>query len=226
MELIKADQTILRSIYEAIRKEIVSNGYLPDADLYTDSLFDTEKYFQDRSAITQTKGFWIDLFSESSARNKGMKDSVRIVLFLSRVYDGEIGAPVNVITAQDAGAAKEFRLGLLPGKASNLIFAVHLLTSTSEQTFVLNAIISNALGQRNFIPVYDNLEGQPFYIEQTSFGDLDNPMENLQEKVYYYTVPDVFLGTPKPGREISAIKEVIVNVTDKGGDTLDTIDIK
>lgn len=225
MALIFTDQTILRSIFHAIREVVVGEGYLPDEKLYTDSPQDTAQWFIDKNTVKTTKGFFIDVFSESSARNKRMKDSVRIVLFLSRVYDGEIGAPARIISTQNVGAAKKYKAGFGPSKAANLIFAVHLIGSTSQQSYVLNAIISNALGTRSFIKRYDN-PTELIFINQTSFGDLDNPMENLFEKVYYYTVPDIFLGDIRDGGDISEIKEITVEEEDRDNNHLDTIKVE
>ena len=42
-----------------------------------------------------------------------------------------------------------------------------------------------------------------------NFSDLDNPIENFTENVYFHTVPDVLITTPEIVREnIPGLKEI------------------
>ena len=199
-------QLILQSLYKVIKDLVVAHGYLPDADRYTDG--QTAQYFRDRDAIIKEKGFCIDLFSQSSQRHKDLKDTPRIVMFLSRVFEGEIGYPGTITTKLTSEDGDSYVQGLMPGKTANVVVAIHLLSITSEQTFVLNAIYSQALGMRKSIPFKHNPEKR-FWIMYNNFSDLDNPIENFTENVYFHTVPDVLITTPEIVREnIPGLKEI------------------
>lgn len=225
LELLNTDQRIIRSIYLNVRKHIIEHGYYPDTSVYTDlkDPLQVADFNNKIKGIISTKGFYIDVYSESSARNKGKKEAPRIVMFLSRVYEGEIGAPPNMIMADPINLGN-YRSGALPGRASNIVLAVHLISSNSEQHFKLNSIISNVLGQRAYIELYDAAADElPFYVYQTSFADLDDPTENITEKVYFYTVPDVYLGDITVHRDnIKPIKEIRVDIEP----TKDVLEVK
>jgi hypothetical protein len=224
--LILVDQIILRTLYTAFKEQIVAHGYAVDEDLYTDSPADIARWNADIAEIDRVKGWHIDLYSESSARHKGMKKHPKIILFLNRVFDGDIGSP-QTNTVPDPDNPGKFIQQMIPGKSSNLIFAIHLQSVTSQQGFILNAILSNTIGQRkNFEFWGGNFPGRRFWAIQTSFGDLDNSQENIIEKAYFYTVPDIFLGSPVTIREnISPIKQITVETSDREGKEIDYLQI-
>lgn len=210
LPLLQTDQIIARSIYHALREHVVEHGYLPDEDDYGDSASEAARWNQDVALIDATKGFHIDMFSESSARHKGMKNTPRIIIFLSNQFDGDIGAPPAGVLGRSITDPTKYRYGGLPSKSTSLVFAIHLMSINSKQSSILNSILANVLGNRAFIKYYNNLyPTQRLLCVQTSFADLDNAQENILEKAYFYRVPDVFLGAEKIIREdVSPIKEI------------------
>lgn len=205
LPLLKVDQLVLRSIFKAFEKHCVEHGYTLDSSLYADNEFD--RYTTDRQAIIDSKGFCIDLFSESSDRYKGMKNMPRIALLLSRVYDGEIG---NALTEYVRNGDNYDKVAPT-GKTANLIIAVHLISITSEQSFVLNSIYSNVLGMRTTIPYYTDAD-QRFFTYQTNFSDIDNAIDNIKEKVYFQTVPDAVMAQAKVIQEnVVPLKQIDVD---------------
>ena len=222
IELIKTDQLVIRSIYKRFNDVLAELGYRPNEDTYGEG--EGERWEKDRQAIINSKGFCIDLFSESSQRHKGMKNMPRIVMFLSRVFDGEIGAPVNVIWEQDTEAGKQYVQGLTPGQSANVVIAVHLVSITSEQVYTLNSIWSHVLGIRMMIPFYTKPE-KLFFTFQNNYADLDNHVENFNERAYFHTIPDCWLSPNIPIRTIAPLKAITVEVEHKQ-DNLDTIEVK
>lgn len=216
LRLLQTDLEIARSFYHALRKHVVEHGYLPDETQYEDTNADIIRWQQEIKNIDIIKGFHIDMFSESSARHKGMKNTPRMIIFLSNVFDGDIGAAPDGILGRSLTDPTQYRTGYLPGQSSHLVFALHLMGIDSKQSSVLNAIRANVLGQRGFIPHYDQVRfpDKHIFYRQTSFADLDNPQENILEKVYYYEVPDVFMGDEVVTRDnVSPIKEILLNQT-------------
>jgi hypothetical protein len=210
LPLLGTDRILARSVYHILRKHVVAHGYLPDEKLYMDT--EVDRWNADIAQIDATKGFHIEMFNESSARHKGMKDNPRIIIFLSNIFDGEIGAPPEGILGPSTIDPTKFRSGYLPGQSAHLVFAIHLMSINSQQSSVLNSILSNVLGERRFIPYYDDpLQLPKIFIRRTSFSDLDNAMENILEKAYYYQISDVFLGAETITNDnVSPIKEIIV----------------
>lgn len=213
MALLKIDQRVIRSIFTALRQYAVELGYYPDTSIYDnptapDQIADFKNKLRE---ITNTKGFYIDFFSESSARNKGEKIAPRMVIAIERAYNGEIGAPPSQILAGTVPGT--FKTGSLPGQAANLNIGVYCISHNSEQTYVLNGIKDDILGQRNYIYLYDAPEEQPFYIYQTAYYNLDDPVENITERAYIYTVPDLYLGNIITHRDnIKPIGEIHVDI--------------
>lgn len=219
VELLQTDKLVVRSIYTQFNRALADLGYRPNEENY--SVNEGERWESDRELIIKNRGFCIDLFSESSQRSKGLKNMPRIVIFLSRVFDGEVGYPVNTVLEKNTEEGKKYVQGFLAANTANLIIAVHLLSITSEQTFLLNAIWSSVLGVRKFVPYYED-EEQRFLTYQSNYADLDNHIENFNERAYFHTIPDCILSAPAEGIEVSPLKEIKVEDyhKDDNSDTL------
>src|SRR5690606_1258207 len=163
-ELRFLDRLILRSIFHKLRQYTIDLGYFPDISQYGDN--PTPAQIADYKAqllqIKNDKGFYIELFSESSSRHKGEKECPRIVVSLDRSFNGEIGAPPNQIIKNEGLGT--YSKGALPGQSANIIVAVYLISHNSEQTYILNGIKDNVIGERNYISFYGLPENDPFYI--------------------------------------------------------------
>lgn len=206
------DQLVIRSIYHAIRKEVVRLGYYPDVDELGDTEADVEDFKRRWDGIVNTKKFAIGIFSESSARNKGKKDAPRIVIQLGRTLPGNLGGAMGMYVPQEDGT---YNRESMPSQSTDIMFEIYLVSATSEQHYLLNAIKDNVLGQRSFIPVYNDCNAAPFIAEYVSYYDTDDPMENIIEKGYVYIVPDAFVGRNRIERSnISPIKEIKVDMPD------------
>lgn len=220
------DRLVIRSIFHALRDYAVELGYYPDTSIYENpndpvAIADFKNKLR---LIKSNKGFWIDFFSESSSRNKGEKEAPRIVVSLDRSFNGDIGAPPNQIFKKAGG--EDFYQAGIPGLSSNLIAAVYLITHNSEQTYILNGIKDNVLGERKYLKYHGLPDKDPFYIYRTGYYNLDEPTENITERAYLYTTPDAFLGEEDIYREtIKPIKEITVctNTNDVEPDCSDNL---
>lgn len=218
LELLKTDQLIIRSIFHALRKHVIDHGYFPDVNEYGDTDTDVTLYQEHLKHIQKTKGFYIETFSESSARNKRSKDAPRIVVSLDRTYSGEIGAPPSQLFKV---GKDRWRSGSLPGRSANINISVALISHNSEQHYTLNSIKDNVLGERGFLPLYNDKTAAPFFIQQISYMDMDDPADNITERVYVYQVPDLFLGDNRVIRDnIVPINQIDVDIKDNPSDHL------
>jgi hypothetical protein len=191
---LQVDKLIMDSIFQAIMDYTVELGYTVDTSAFPDdpTKDDVLEYQSQIQAIKTIKGYDIKVFGESSARYKGRETAPRIVIFQSRVLPGDIGAPVHTIITQDADDASKYAQGFLPPQAQVIIAAIHLISANSTQLYLLNQILGKVIGQRRYLPFKSG--GGRFFIEQTSFGDLDDPIEQIMEKVYFFTIPDIYIG--------------------------------
>ncbi len=217
-ELSDANAQVVNSLFKHIQKEVIVRGYMPDINTYGDSEAEAIRYNQDVLTIQADKGFDVKVFNQSSARRKAEKKSTRIVMYVSRIYDGEIAAPIHAIIANDKTVGGNFKSGFLPTKASSLVIAIHLISDTDRRFYALKSIIGVVLAQRAYV-TYWNSDTDLFYpdrfflAEQTSYNDLNDALEGVFEKVFYYTVPDIYQSDMQTITEISPIKQIKIQTT-------------
>lgn len=205
------------TVFEVLRKGVVALNYSPDIYLYPDTKAGDDQFLADRKAINNTKGFYIELFNQSSARNKYEKKAPRIVVFTYRIYGGDIGLPPgNIYEKTNEGT---FKVTNSPSLSSNVVIAIHLISNRTDQDLVLNKILINALDTRKWLELYDQ-PGKRFYIEQTSYVDAEDPIENILERIYMYTIRDVVLADDRVvGTEVKPISNITVDIENKPDDT-------
>lgn len=221
--LSNTQQRLERSIFEAIRKVCVQEGYLPD-------IADTTKYPEpfntdtqlswetDLKLIKEQKGFAVEVFSNS--QSKGVKAVPRIVIIPRRTMPGEVGSPMDGFITQDPNDPNKFARMSIPFEASTFNFDIHLVSSSAAQDRVLNAILSRAIGIKKFIPYYDDLTDL-FLMRLTNSFDYPDPADGLDERAFSYEVPDVF-DVDGSFTSISKIDEITVEIeTVKPGDSLE-----
>lgn len=211
MALLNNTQIISRSIYEAIRKLLVREGYWPDETLglYPDTTLGNAAWEQALKGIKENKGFIIEPFNEGSYEAKGIKKVPRIVIIQKRNLPGNIGNPPNPEMAPDPHSNK--RVWAIAPPISKIIhFDIHLISNHVEQTWVLEAILEELFAARSFVPYYNN-PLETFFIKQYNFYDIPDPIEGVNEKIYSYEVTDVYLSPNKVIYDnISPIKEITV----------------
>ena len=192
MALSTLQERIERSLYHTLRNICVDEGYTPDitalgAGPYTEAnqaTWDTLK-----ATIVSTKGFCIEIFSNS--QTKGTKDVPRIVIVPRRTLPGDIGSPMQPYVTNNPEAPASLVKMSLPLEASHFYYDVHLITKTAQQDRVLHGILAKAFAKKRYIPYYDD-PTELFFIKQTSDYDLPDPTEGIKEQVYTYELPDLF----------------------------------
>ena len=186
---------IERSLFEAIRKVLVLEGYIPDIN---DTLtYGTEPYSEVNQAtwntalsnIVSTKGFAVEAFNHSVT--KGIKKVPRIAIIPRRTLPGDIGAPNQPYYINSPTDPKNIVKRTLPFESSHFYMDIHIISGAAKQDRVLNAVLSKALGTKKFIPYYDELP-EKFFVRQYNYYDIPDPIEGQEEKVYGYEIPDLF----------------------------------
>lgn len=212
--LIQWDTVIVSSIYKNIQNEVIAQGYMPDVNTFGTTQAEAVRYLASRQTVIGSLGFEIEVFNDSSARRKAKKQSPRIVIYLSKTYPGDIGAPTHSIISNDVNiSGPKFTAGIMPQQATNLSIAIHLISSVSKQKSILSSILANSIGQRKYLPYWDlvdnvSIDRPPFLAEQISCIDADYPVEGVFEKIYNYTVPDIYLSGMANTYPVSEIKYI------------------
>lgn len=214
-------ERVERSIFEAIRKVLVQEGYLPDitnAVRYpsVNGNFTAQaqaNWEADLATVKVNKGFAIEIFGYSASDQRGTKKVPRIVIESMRSMPSEIGAPMDGIILEDPLQPDASYRQPLPYMASNLQFDIHLVGNSAKQVRVLQSVLAKALGTVKYIPYYDEVPPpELFFLRQYNYFDVPDQTEGIEEKVYSYEAPDLFDVQEEPVA-LAKINEINVEVS-------------
>jgi len=189
--LTSIQEIIERSLFEAIRQEIVDKEYLPDvADTgtYPDSEAGWAAWEAAITAVVAAKGFAIELFSGGSNEAKGIKKVPRIVIECGNFLPGDLGGDPRRFFND---ATTHYEALVTPPQTVNLFISFHLISNSVAQTRILNAIMSLAVPRRHYHPWYND-GTKTFFAEYLNYYDQSNVDEGITEYVYAYKVPDAW----------------------------------
>jgi hypothetical protein len=193
MALSRAQERLERSLFEAIRKVLVAEGYLPD-------ITNTARYPEpfnnaaqanweaDLNTVAGDKGFAVEAFNHS--QTKGLKKVPRIVIIPRRSMPGDIGYPMDGMIIQNPNDPLTYVRAEFPYESSHFNIDIHLVSASAKQDRILNAVLASAFGMKKYVPYYDD-DSDRFLIRQYNYLDLPDPLEGIEEKVYSYEIPDV-----------------------------------
>ena len=188
MEINTVQRDIERSIFEAIRKALVTLGYTPDASTITNpSVYDSEQ-----AAIKASKGFSVEPYGHSGPQAKGTKKVPRIAMQSRRIIPGELGNPPGYERSKNPLDPDNYVFKTTAAETSHIQIDIHLVSDTAEQDRTLNSIISSALGVKRYLTFY-NSPKEYFFLEQYNYYDIPDTIEGILENVYSYEVKDLYL---------------------------------
>lgn len=213
-------ERVEKSIFEVIRKRLVFENVLPDINDGTRYPVNGEQLTPEASANWDTdlktiqgiKGFASEVFGHGSDHAKGLKRTPRISIVPRRMMPGEIGFNPGGTILQDAlDPDNMIKIGN-PLESSNLALDIILTSSTAKQERFLNALVATVVGHKNYLPFYDS-DFEVFFIKQTSWYDLPNETEGIEEKVFTYEATDFYMFDSANIEAVNLIKEITVNTT-------------
>lgn len=203
-----------RSIYEAIRVKLVANGLVPDrsSNLYPNTPSGTIAYEAALAAIQQAQGFAAEVFGHSSSLAKGNKKTARISIIPRRIMPGDIGSNINGGFAPDSNNPDQTIKTLPALQSSNFSLDISIVSGSAQEDRALHSVMAEALSTWRFIPMYDDPD-QSFLIRQFNFYDLPDVKNGIEEKVYSYEVPDIYLYEGTVIGNIPLINQITVNTS-------------
>lgn len=217
-------EIVERSIFEAIREDIVRRGYLPDiADTarYTDDPAGVQNWADDLAVIRASMGFVVEVFGASSSRDKYEKKLPRIIVIPKRVYPGDLGGDSNgyYITVADKLYATA-----RPPLVTNYQFEVGLAARNIQQLRVLMSCISVVFSRRTYIKLYNNPDVE-FFVKQTMYRDYPDVDYGVMEYFYGFEACDIWDKIEVATNPTSPLTDIHIDVEDLGGEDLDDITI-
>ena len=127
-----------RALFEAVRKEAVLRGYLPDITSYTTAA----AYEAARKALTIV----VDVFGQGSSYSKGGIGINRITLIRKSYSEGSIGAfGINEYQPITIEGQNRYSKQLYAPSTYNVPFEVRCISAKTEYERILQSIVRTAL---------------------------------------------------------------------------------
>lgn len=197
------EEIVERSIYDALRKNIVAAGYLPDIMNTTRYPIDPENpenlnqvgianWTADINTIKTNMGFCCDLLGTSAAKAKGDKKVPRIAIVAKRIMPGDLGYPPQEFYVKRNTVPITYTKSTYPKESANMHFDIHIVSETQQQLRFMNFIIQQTLGQKVYIYLYND-PTQNFFIKQYNYYETPDAKDGYEENIYQYEVQDLYL---------------------------------
>lgn len=203
-------QRVERSIFKAIMAKFVAAGYTPDlSDVDNQNLAAYETALQE---IANAKGLAVQIIGNRSSRAMDYKKVCGIVIKHQRIVTGDLGRDTKAgVYQQKENDPNNFEKIMPPLDSSDYYFDIHLIYSTTKQFYAITDLVGQALGRRNYLPMYDN-PAERFFIQQFNYYDFPDSNDNIQEKIYSYEVKDLYEFEGVVDSNLSLIKEITVEI--------------
>jgi len=180
---------IERSFYEAVRLRVVADGYTPDITTYSQDPSGFAQYQADLSQIKTDRGWAVEVFGMSNPEDKGYKNLARVVLYTDSFLPGEYGLDDSPFFELNInGNYNE----VIPTQniTHQLFMNCSIVCDHTDQFRYLTSVVNSTLPLRGLLRYYDIPE-LGFFVENTAYLDISDPINGVLEKIYKYRVPDV-----------------------------------
>jgi len=184
-------ELIERSLFHAVRQEVVDKGYLPDVSddvTYTDDQAGWDQWEADITTIVAGLGFAIEVFNAGSNEAKGIKKVPRIVIETGNFLPGALGGDPRRFFV-DGGS--DYQAKVTPPQTTDFYLNFCLVSNTAAQARILNAILALAIPRRGYIPWWTD-GTKTFFARYLNYYNRTDTDEGIIEHVYAYEIPDAW----------------------------------
>lgn len=221
-------QLVERSLFEALRKQCVEFGYLPDVSLFQNSPSEYQRFQTALTDIQTQKGFAIEVFGVGSSQAKQLKKVPRIVILPHNVLPGSLGGAPDIFYSIDQGNSERYEARVTPPQTMDYSYAIHLIWNTAEQLRVLTSILGLSVPKRGYVPIYNNVN-ERFFVHNIGHNQYSETMEGIHDNAYIFEITDLFDTDDRVIRtNIAKINQVDVEINrgvDGDSDLQDTLTV-
>ena len=188
------EEYLERTVFHAVRQEIVDKGYLPNilSGAYPQTPTGQNQWVTDVAVIAHgSKKFAIEIFNSASPEARGTKKAPRIVIDSQGFIPGELGGDSSRFYYFDT-INNVYYGKVRPPQTSNYQFNVRLIALTIQQIRVMNAIIALSLPRKGYIPLWNTSPEQRIFTRYLGNVQVIAEQEGIIEQVYKYEIPDVW----------------------------------
>ncbi len=221
MALSITQQLLERSIFDAIERTLIEEGYFVDIDSYdienqepAIAKSEQRRLDHDIKQLVSEKGFAIELFNNSTPEARGQMKPPRIVIESESFLPGELGIDTTQsYEKKENGNYQGFDNSFLT-QLSDYYFYIRLISNSTEQERVLNGIMVSSIPRRGYLKWKDQA------ILNTSGNIMINYLthtettwdQGIKEKSFRYEIKDVLEINPKEiDQEIPAIRNLDIS---------------
>ncbi len=213
-----------RTIYELIRRELVSIGALPDRKILSPT-----QYAQALS-ILRAEGSLIELFGQGSLEARDKKEVSRITILRKNTQLGTLGA--NHIsefkpTLNEQDEVVSFDKMKQPTRSKNVVYEIRSIALSTQKERLMIQAISKALGF-DYVNLVDpitleDVEGELVLLNM--LGDVDVSVMDFTERLFTYAFMDIWVdeaiverGSIPPIQRITWDFTMEEDISEQGGD--------
>lgn len=186
-----------RTIYEHIRRELVTAGVLPDRKLLT-----AKQYAIAKQAL-KTAGNLIDVFGSGSSEARDRKEVDRITILRKNTQRGSLGSK-GVFYFEAQKDVDDNIVGYTKTKPptgnKNVIYEIRIIAVTAKSERIMITAVNDALGYGDYINIVDpiTLEGIEDKMEFLAIaGDVDVSTTDFMERLITYQFTEVWVDASK-----------------------------
>ena len=207
MSFVEVTLQVERTVYFTIYQRLLANGYIANKLTYAN---DVDGYDAAMVAIAADKGFAVEIYGVSTAGDTDVKKSPRIVIGSQGYLNGDVGLGRTARYEDDPdNPGKKIRV-TDQVRTSDYSITVTMVSSSSAQSRLMEALVHEAMGQLKYLPnYYDNTEH--FHVQRTAPSLEQVTQFGLKEHTYMYIVKDLKEETPvTSANDLSDITEIDV----------------
>jgi len=221
-------ETLDRTIYEHLRRELVKRGHLPDITTFNSK----ETYKTAKNTIKGTTGkYLIEIFGLGASESRDKKQSHSIIINRKPIVPSELGGGTEYFTPNKNGEVIEsYTKGKYPERSADVGYEVRIITNTVKVDRIITDVIFKALGwSKNIATIVDGSHNLDTKTVQCVFtGDVNVTSTDFIEKIYNYTLKEVWLDSTAEVYEgtIPVLKHIDIKVKElPSGDDITEIGI-
>lgn len=204
-------ERVERSIFHAIRLELVDKGYLPDVTTFPDTPSGVTAFKTALAAIVGVKGFAVEVFGVGSNQSKGKLAVPRITILEESRLPGALGG--DPVPYYEVAGPDTFNPRVLPPQTKDFQYQISLWYNTAEQGRILHGILALALPARGYIKWFDAPNQiERIFVRQSGFSETSYDDEGYREAAYMYMVEDIFDSESATLAPVAKLNEITLEI--------------
>lgn len=203
-----------RGIYDALLSKLIELGYyvdITDETAYPNTAVGKNNLTLALKAISDNKGYYVDLKGFSVLDNKGMRNIPSISLVEGNFIPGDIGSePCGFFDSVPTGFVLKKRQPM----SQDYFFTVIGSYDSIGQSRLINNVINSSLQKLSYITVNVGGDDTEFFVEMVGQQLSPDGDKGITESFFTFRVPDLFLFEDVGEDIVPAISEITLEINE------------